>query len=100
MFIFKKKRMSIYSYENGRNIKNVMIAGKIILQDGEFTTIDEKSVLAELRSLHTEFMENYKKILPLSDEMFKYIDVSYRKCVNADDNLWRFSASKEEYKSF
>lgn len=83
--------------ENGSHIRNVMIGGDMVLKNGEFTTIDEHAVLAELREMHSEFMENYRKILPLSDEIFRYIDKSYRRCVGADDKLWRFTASKEEY---
>ena len=83
--------------ENGSHIRNVMIGGDMVLKNGEFTTIDERAVLAELREMHSEFMENYRKILPLSDEIFRYIDKSYRRCVGADDKLWRFTASKEEY---
>lgn len=85
--------------ENGSHIKNVMIAGKMVLQDCEFTSINEKSVLAELRDMQEEFMANYKKILPLSDEIYQYIDKSYWTCVRKDDKLWRFSAAKNEYEN-
>ena len=83
--------------ENGSHIKNVMIAGKMVLKDGEFTSINEKAVLSELRDMQDEFMNNYKKILPLSEEIFQYVEKSYWKCIEKNDELWRFSATKNEY---
>lgn len=86
--------------ENGRNIKNVMIAGKMVLQNNEFITIDEKSILSELRSMQKEFMENYNRVIPFSNELYKYIKKSYWTCVKKDDTLWRFSAPREEYEKY
>lgn len=83
--------------ENGSHIKNVMIAGKMVLKDGEFNSINEKAVLSELRDMQDEFMTNYKKILPLSEEIFQYVEKSYWKCIEKNDELWRFSAAKNEY---
>ena len=74
-----------------------MIAGKMVLKDGEFTSINEKAVLSELRDMQDEFMNNYKKILPLSEEIFQYVEKSYWKCIEKNDELWRFSATKNEY---
>ncbi len=86
--------------ENGSNIKNVMIAGEMVIQNKEFTRIDEKSVLLELENLKEEFMKDYKKILPYSDELFKYIDNSHWTCIHKPDDLWRFSAGKKEYSHY
>ncbi len=83
--------------ENGSNIKNVMIAGEMVLQNGEFTTVNEKSIMKELNSLQEEFMNDYKKVIPYSNEIFKYIEKSHWKCVKKPDELWRFSGNKDEY---
>ncbi len=84
--------------ENGSHIKNVMIGGVMVMKDGELTTIDERAVLSELREMNKEFSERYKKVLPLSDEIFRYIDQSYNTCIEKEDKLWRFSAPLSEYR--
>ena len=83
--------------ENGSHIKHVMIGGRLVLRDGSFVSIDERAVLSELRSLQAEFMEKYRKTLTLSEGIFPYIDSVYRRCVNSQDSLWRYSAAKGEY---
>lgn len=84
--------------ENGSDIKNVIIAGKMVMKDRKILTVDEKSIVAELKLLHEDFMKSYSKIVPFADKTFEYVNKSYWKCMNANDKFWRLTAPKSEYK--
>lgn len=83
--------------ENGQSLQHVMIAGEMVMKNKRITTVDEDEIYRELRSLSVDFMKTYEKLLPFSDEVFKYVDMSYWKCMKAEDEFWRLSATREEY---
>ena len=84
--------------ENGSDIKNVMIAGKIVMKDRKILTVDEKSIIAELKLLHEDFLKSYSRVVPFADKTFEYVNKSYWKCMNANDKFWGLTAPKLEYK--
>lgn len=84
--------------ENGSDLTNVMIAGKFVMKDRKITTIDEMEVIDELSSMADDFSRFHESCLSLSDEIYPYVDDSYRRCMRADDSFWRLTASREEYK--
>ncbi|MGM0875410.1 MAG: amidohydrolase family protein [Bacillota bacterium] len=83
--------------ENGTSIEKSIIKGKIVIDNYKIVSIDEKSLLSELRGLMPEFFENYKKTLAASDKLFPYLEEMYWNCINHTDPMWRFSAPKPEY---
>ena len=83
--------------ENGTSIEKSIIRGKIVIDGHKIVSIDEKALLAELRSLMPAFWEDYKKTKAASDKLVSYLREMYWKCINHPDPMWRFTASKSEY---
>lgn len=83
---------------NESSIKNVMIDGKMVLEDGRFKTVDEDEILKETREVFKDFKKHYDSILDLSEKTFPYVNQAYWKCMNAKDPLWRLTSSRDEYK--
>lgn len=83
--------------ENGSSLVNVLIGGDFVMKNGKMTTVDEDEIFRELRSLQADFMNTYEKVLPFSNEIYPYVDKSYWKCMQAEDEFWRLSATRKEY---
>ena len=83
--------------ENGTSIEKSIIRGKIVIDGHKIVSIDEKALLAELRSLMPAFWEDYKKTKAASDKLVSYLREMYWKCINHPDPMWRFTAPKSEY---
>jgi 5-methylthioadenosine/S-adenosylhomocysteine deaminase len=51
----------VYS-ENGSSIKTVMVAGRIVMQDGRLTTVDEKAVFDEIAELVPAYLAEHAEL--------------------------------------
>ncbi|MGG6898250.1 amidohydrolase family protein [Rhizobium sp. BR 315] len=51
----------VYS-ENGSSIEKVMVAGRIVMEDGRLTTVDEAAVFAELAELVPAWLEEHAEL--------------------------------------
>jgi 5-methylthioadenosine/S-adenosylhomocysteine deaminase len=83
--------------ENGSSLVHVMIAGKFVMKDKKIATVNENEIIHELRRMQKDFLDEYEKTLPFSDLVYKYVEQSYWKCMNDNDDLWRLSGTKKEY---
>ncbi|WP_051350967.1 amidohydrolase family protein [Sulfobacillus thermosulfidooxidans] len=71
--------------ENGRSVDTVIVNGKIVVKHGVLMTIDEQSVLGELKNLVQEFYLRYKKeTKPWSDKLLPYLSQVYRRICGED----------------
>jgi len=86
--------------ENGSDIENVMIAGRMIMRNRKILTVNEMEIMREVADITEDFKRFHQSCLTLSDKIYPYVDASYRRCMKADDELWRLTASKKEYKPF
>lgn len=67
----------VYS-ENGRSVRTVIVAGRVVVSNGEITTLDEQMVLDELTELSAQFYRDFEtKTRTSSDELFPYIRQAY-----------------------
>lgn len=56
-------------FENGSSVHTVIIDGKIVVQHGKLTTIDEEEVLKEGKQIYLELLERNKELFNLADQM-------------------------------
>jgi 5-methylthioadenosine/S-adenosylhomocysteine deaminase len=70
--------------ENGSSIEKVFVNGEIVVQDGQLTKVDEKALLAELRSLMPAFNAYHAGVEARNHAFRPYFDEVHRRC-NATD---------------
>ncbi|CAN7584596.1 amidohydrolase [Rhizobium sp. LjRoot30] len=51
----------VYS-ENGSSIETVMVAGRIVMQDGRLTTVDENAIFAEISELMPAYLAEHAEL--------------------------------------
>lgn len=93
------KSLIIYC-ENGRSIDKVIARGKLIMDNHELITVNEKAIMSEVRELWREYRPSFERAMEQMRGVFPYLEEMYWKCMNDEDPLWRFSASKDEYKDW
>lgn len=69
--------------EQGESVDTVIVDGKIILNEGRITTIDEQALLNEVRSREHEIKEKISLSSASGKEIEPYIKQAYLKCVKA-----------------
>lgn len=77
--------------EDGRDVKHVMIDGKIVVKDREILTVNEKELLAELRTYLPKFYEDYERVKHWGVQLFPYVNQVYQRCVQTDIGVNRWT---------
>jgi len=75
--------------ENGQSVESVMVAGRFVLRDGCFTTINESDILAEIRAAMPEFLEEHANIEAQNAELEPYFAEILRRCKVQDIGMQR-----------
>lgn len=83
--------------ENGSSIVRVMIDGKTVVENGKILTIDEESLLEELRGMIEDFQKDYIKTKEWADRLFPYVDEVYRKCCEQTTGINRLSGNEIQW---
>lgn len=84
----------VYS-ENGSSIESVLVDGRVVLEDGRITTIDETAVLAELRARGPEIRAWQDELERLNAELLPAFDRQYAHTMSRSTTVDRFSGRGE-----
>ncbi len=84
-------RQLVYT-ETGRAIDNVVIDGKIVIQNRKCTTIDEDILRAEVRDHMKSFIPEYEDIVHSRKEAIPFMLKAHQRVWNTDVGLRRFIA--------
>jgi guanine deaminase len=71
-------RQLVYT-EGGRGVKTVMIDGKVVIQDGELLSMDEKALIEQIKHVIPQFQKDYAEIKARVDGMRPYLDEAHRR---------------------
>jgi len=82
-------RQLVYN-ENGASVVLTMVAGKIVMEDGKITTVDEESLKAEAREIMKEYRQEIKKIDAVAGVLEPYYREMYLRAAatNVGMNRW------------
>jgi 5-methylthioadenosine/S-adenosylhomocysteine deaminase len=69
--------------EKGQSVQHVIIDGRMVLQDGQITTVDECRLLNEARLLRKELEERLHKALAETKELEPALAAMYFKSTEA-----------------
>ncbi|WP_307787073.1 amidohydrolase family protein [Mycolicibacterium mengxianglii] len=84
----------VYS-ENGSSIETVMVDGRIVLQDGHLTSIDERAVLDELQARGPELRQWQDHLETLNRALLPAFDRQYTAAMNRGVAVDRYSGRGE-----
>jgi 5-methylthioadenosine/S-adenosylhomocysteine deaminase len=68
-------RRQLVFCENGSSVRVVMVAGRVLVEDGKLLTIDEEGLKAEVRELMIEYRAQYRNV----DHWARALEPVYRK---------------------
>ena len=84
----------VYS-ENGSSIEKVMVNGEIVVENGQLTKIDEKALLAELRSLMPAFNDYHSGVEAANRAFAPAFDAIHRRCNQVDLGIHRLVGTSD-----
>lgn len=84
-------RQLVYT-ESGRGVDTVVINGRVVMQEGHVTTIDEQALREEVRSLMKHFMEDYDTVVKTRERALPYMRDAHRRMWQPDIKMDRFIA--------
>jgi len=79
--------------ENGSSIEKVIVDGRVVVEDGRVTSVNEKAVLEELRALLPEFLAYHEGVEKKNAFLIPYFDSIYRRCNAIDIGLQRLATN-------
>lgn len=83
----------VYS-ENGSSIETVMVAGRIVMQDGRLTTVDEEAVFDEIAELVPAYLAEHAE-LERRNAIFEPVMAEiHRRCTQMDISLNRYQGDQ------
>ncbi|MCU1405595.1 MAG: amidohydrolase [Glaciihabitans sp.] len=80
----------VYS-ENGSSISTVMVAGRIVVDHGEVTTVDETAVRAEMSERLTELLAWQERLDGINEVFTEPFTQMYRRAMATPTDIDRFS---------
>lgn len=83
----------VYS-ENGSSIETVMVAGRIVMQDGRLTTVDEEAVFGEIAELLPAYLAEHAE-LERRNAIFEPVMAEiHRRCTQMNISLNRYQGDQ------
>jgi cytosine/adenosine deaminase-related metal-dependent hydrolase len=82
-------RQLVYT-ETGRGIDSVMIDGRMVLQDGKISTIDEDALRREVEDLMRHFIKDYDAVVKSRATALPFMLDAHRKMWEPDVGVNRF----------
>ncbi|MFF5986587.1 amidohydrolase family protein [Prauserella flavalba] len=80
----------VYS-ENGSSLRQVMIGGELVVEDGRVTTVDEDALLAELRERLPGIQAEQDRVERENTVFHEAFERMYRACAGEDVGVHRWS---------
>lgn len=77
--------------ENGSSIETVMIAGRIVVQDGRLQTIDEAAILAEIRELIPAHLAAHAKLEARNAALHSTMAEIHRRATSTEIGMNRYT---------
>jgi len=81
-------RQLVYG-ENGQSVQSVMVAGRFVIKDGHFTTIDETALLEEIRAATPALLAQHQQAEAQNAFLEPYFTRIYQRCLAQDIGLSR-----------
>ena len=78
--------------ENGSSIEKVFVNGEMVVENGRLTRVDEKALLAELRTLMPEFLEYTKGVEAANGELEPAFTKVVQRCYGMDVGMTRWAS--------
>jgi len=85
-------RQLVYG-ENGQSVQSVMVAGRFVIKDGHFTTIDEAALLEEIRAATPALLAQHQQAEANNAFLEPYFTRIYQRCLAQDIGLSRHLVS-------
>src|SRR5205814_9205860 len=82
-------RQVVYT-ENGRGVDSVMTDGRMVMEEGRVTTIDEEALRKEVRELMKFFIRDYEKVVETRARALPFMQEAHRRMWEGDVGMNRF----------
>ncbi|WP_324274913.1 amidohydrolase family protein [Blastococcus brunescens] len=82
-------RQLVYT-ETGRGVESVMVAGRMILDHGTVTTVDEQALREEVAGLMRHFVDDYEQVVKSRERALPYMAEAQRRVWSQDIGIDRF----------
>jgi 5-methylthioadenosine/S-adenosylhomocysteine deaminase len=89
-------RQLVYA-ENGRSLELVMIDGRIVLEQGRVTTLDEQAVLGELRELLPPYLAHHSELEARNRVFEPYFSEIHRRAAVRELGMMRHVGDMEPF---
>ena len=75
--------------ENGSSVRLVMVAGRILVEDGKVLSVDEEALKAEVRELMVEYRTQYQAVDHWARALEPIYRQMYQKCLEEEVSMRR-----------
>jgi guanine deaminase len=89
-------RQLVYT-EGGRGVKTVIVGGRVVIDDGRLTTMDEAALLKQILDVVPQFQKDFKEIKARVEKLQPYLQEAHRRIWAEDvgiDRLFHDSVYK------
>lgn len=83
--------------ENGSSVRLVMVAGEIVVEDGEVVTVDEEAIKEEARELMKEYTQELAQAEQAAKELLPYYHEMYMRAAKRDVGMNRWAGSGRKF---
>jgi len=85
-------RQLIYC-ENGSSVRLTMVAGEVVVRDGEVLTVNEEEIKEEARELMVEYSKKLDRTDQAAQKLLPYYDEMYMRAAKRDVGMNRWAGS-------
>jgi guanine deaminase len=82
-------RQLVYA-EAGRSVRHVIVDGRLVLEEGRATTIDEDALYAEIERLMPTLLGDLAAIRSRNEQLLPYVEEAHRRTMALDFGLDRY----------
>lgn len=83
--------------EDGSSIEQVRVNGRVVVDDGRLTTLDEAAVLAELRAHAPEFLERHAEVERINEVFLPHVAAIHTRCAARPLGINRYSSDESAW---